>query len=133
MAQNIKKGDRVYVTLAIDPTTFPSAAESLYRAVSRGRRLCDLLAGVMADYIKNEFDVDAIIWRNKKYLGASSLLPSEKHLRDVIGWGETFYPKDFQAPPTPKRSVDEPRWWHLDSAEKLTTGRCIATPWTTQS
>jgi len=111
---------RVYVTIAIDPTTFPSGAEGLCRAVTRGRRLCDLLARVMANYTKNEFDVDAIIWKNRKYLGASALLPSEKHLRDVIAWGETFYPKDFQAPPTPERSVDEPQWWPLDTCENLT-------------
>ena len=111
---------RVYVTLAIDPTTFPPAVENFYRAATRGRRLCDLLAKAMANYIKNEFDVDAIIWKNKKYLGASALLPSEKHLRDVISWGETFYPKDFQAPLTPVRPADQPRWRRLDTAEKVT-------------
>lgn len=114
---------RVYVTMAIDPTTFPSLVEGIFRAATGGRRLCDLLARVMANYIKNEFDVDAIIWKNKKYLGTSGLLPSEKHLRDVIEWGKTFYPRDFQAPPTPERAVDEPRWWPLDSLENLTPGK----------
>lgn len=114
---------RVYVTMAIDPTTFPSVVEDIYRAVTRGRRLCDLLARVMANYTKNEFDVDAIIWKNRKYLGASSLLPSEHHLRDVIVWGKSFYPKDFHLPPTPERSVDEPQWWPLDTLENLTPGR----------
>ncbi|MFZ0834429.1 MAG: Rieske 2Fe-2S domain-containing protein, partial [Mycobacterium sp.] len=105
------------------PTTFPAVLERLYGAVTGGRRLCDLLARVMANYTKNEFDVDAIIWKNKKYVGASTLLPSEKHLRDVIAWGKTFYPKDFQAPPTPERSVDEPQWWHLDSLENIKPGK----------
>ncbi len=113
---------RVYVTMAIDPTTFPAIVERVFRAVSRGRRLCDLLAKVMANYTKNEFDVDAIIWKNRKYLGASTLLPSEKPLRDVIAWGKTFYPKDFQAPPPSERTADEPRWWPLDTLENLTPG-----------
>ena len=113
---------RVYVTMAIDPTTFPAAVERIFRSASRGRRLCDLLAKVMANYTKNEFDVDAIIWRNRKYLGASALLPSEKPLREVIAWGKTFYPKDFQEPPPPERSADEPQWWPLDALENLTPG-----------
>lgn len=114
---------RVYVTMAMDPTTFPRTVERAYRAITRGRRLCDLLAGVMANYTKNEFDVDAIIWRNKKYLGDSGLLPSEKNLREVIAWGKTFYPRYFQEPPPPERAVSEPRWHPLDAVENLAPGR----------
>ncbi len=113
---------RVYVTMAIDPTTFPVVIERVFQAVTRGRRLCDLLAKVMANYTKNEFDVDAIIWTNRKYVGASGLLPSEKPLRDVIAWGKTFYPKDFQAPPAPERPTGEPRWWPLATVENLAPG-----------
>jgi phenylpropionate dioxygenase-like ring-hydroxylating dioxygenase large terminal subunit len=114
---------RVYVTMAIDPTTFPAWAERLYGTVTRGRRLCDLLARLMANYIKNEFDVDAIIWANKKYVGATTLLPSEKQLREVIRWGKTFYPKDFEAPELPERSSTEPQWWPLDSFENITADK----------
>ena len=114
---------RVYVTMAIDPTTFPGWAERLYGALSGGGRLCDLLARVMANFIQNEFDIDAIIWANKKYIGASSLLPSEKALRDVIAWGKTFYPKDFEAPVMPERLGLEPRWWPLDSLEAIEAGK----------
>ncbi|MCH9668395.1 MAG: Rieske 2Fe-2S domain-containing protein [Actinomycetia bacterium] len=113
---------RVYVTMAIDPTTFPAVVERAFAAVTRGRRLCDLLAKVMANYTKNEFDVDAIIWKNKRYLGTSGLLPSERALRDVIAWGKTFYPRDFQEPAVPQRCTEEPRWWTLDAVENLTPG-----------
>ncbi|QUR65821.1 Rieske 2Fe-2S domain-containing protein [Mycobacterium spongiae] len=114
---------RVYVTMAIDPATFPAAVERVYGAITRGRRLCDLLARIMANYIKNEFDVDAIIWKNKKYLGASALLPSERHLRDVIEWGKTFYPKGFHAPATPERPAEARQWRPLDTLDNVAPGQ----------
>lgn len=114
---------RVYVTMAIDPTTFPSWAEHAFRIVSPNKALCDVLANVMANYIKNEFDVDAIIWANRRYTPNPALLPSEKHLQEVIRWGESFYPKDFEPPeeaPTPEQ---EKRWRTLDAVTNIKPGK----------
>lgn len=113
---------RVYVTMAIDPETFPAWAERAMRRVSPNKALCDVLAGVMANFIKNEFDIDAIIWANKKYRDTPSLLPSEKHLGDVIRWGQTFYPKDFKRPEERVKAPSERRWRDLDALENITSG-----------
>jgi nitrite reductase/ring-hydroxylating ferredoxin subunit len=114
---------RVYVTLAIAPETFPSWAERAFRLVSPKRALCDLLAGVMANYIKNEFDIDAMIWANRKILENPSLLPSEKHLRDVIRWGKSFYPKDFDPAEERAKPEHEKRWQDLDALKNIEPGR----------
>ena len=114
---------RVYVTMAIHPETFPGWAERAFKLVSRERRLCDLLAGVMAGFIKNEFDIDAIIWANKKYRRNPAFLPSEKHMHDVMRWGESFYPKDFEPPVEPSTSPQDRRWEHLDALKNITPGK----------
>jgi nitrite reductase/ring-hydroxylating ferredoxin subunit len=114
---------RVYVTLAIDPTTFPAWAERAFQALFPKRALCDLLASVMANYIKNEFDIDAEIWENKKYLSNPRLLPVEKHLGDVIRWGETFYPKDFVAPAQDVKPPEARQWEYLDDVRNIRAGK----------
>jgi nitrite reductase/ring-hydroxylating ferredoxin subunit len=114
---------RVYVTLAIDPTTFPQWAESAYQRIFPGKKLCDLLARVMANFIRNEFDIDAIIWANKKYVGDGGLLPSEKVLREVIRWGTTFYPKDFEPPIEESKSIEERRWLPLIALDAVAPGK----------
>ena len=114
---------RVYVTMAIHPETFPGWAERAFKLVSPERRLCDLLAGVMAGFIKNEFDIDAIIWANKKYRRNPAFLPSEKHMHDVMRWGESFYPKDFEPPVEPSTSPHDRRWEHLDALKNITPGK----------
>ena len=92
---------RVYVTIALAPDTFPEGAERVFSRLSRGRAIADVAAGVMAGYIQNEFDIDAIIWRHRRYSRSPNLLPSESHLDTVMRWGETFYPPDFDlADPT---------------------------------
>lgn len=48
---------RVYVTMAIDPETFPAWAEKIFQRLFPERALCDVLAHVMANFIKNEFDI----------------------------------------------------------------------------
>jgi phenylpropionate dioxygenase-like ring-hydroxylating dioxygenase large terminal subunit len=114
---------RVYVTMAIDPQTFPAWSERLFQRVFPQRALCDVLAGVMANFIKNEFDIDAIIWTNRKYLADPELLPSEKHLRNVIRWGESFYPKDFQRVEEPTKAPEEKRWEYLDALKNVKAGK----------
>ena len=69
---------RVHVTMAIHPETFPSWAEQAFQRLFPDRTLADALAGVMANYIKNEFDIDAVIWANRKHLPTPALLPSER-------------------------------------------------------
>ena len=103
---------RVHVTMALAPTTFPAWVQKLFARLSLGRSLCDVAAGVMAGYISNEFDIDAIIWANRRHSHHPKLLPSERHLLDVIRWGQTFYP--------PGTVVDEdelvddaPRRWRV--------------------
>ena len=113
---------RVYVTVALDPTTFPEWAERPFQTLFPKHALCDLLAGIMANYIKNEFDVDAMIWKNRKYLRRPTLLPVEKHLGDVIRWGETFYPKDFSPPSEETKPPEEMRWEFLDDVENIKQG-----------
>jgi nitrite reductase/ring-hydroxylating ferredoxin subunit len=100
---------RVYVTVAVDPTTFPRWAERMWAFVSSRRTLCDLLAAWLANYTRNEFDIDAVIWEHRKVLRPPRLLPSEKNLADVMRWGETFYPPDF-APAYDRSPAGEPRW-----------------------
>lgn len=118
---------RVYVTIALSPDTFPQRAEDIFGRLSRGKAMADVTAGVMAGYIQNEFDVDAIIWRNRRYSRSPNLLPSEAHLDTVMRWGESFYPPDFDlADPTKaadETQVTEPLWrvlarlTDLDAAE----------------
>ncbi len=110
---------RVYVTMAIHPETFPAWAERAFRLVSSKRALCDLLASAMANYIKNEFDVDAMIWANRKHLKNPSLLPSEKPLRDVIRWGESFYPEDFRPAEEREKPLQHKRWQDLDALKNI--------------
>lgn len=114
---------RVYVTMAIHPETFPAWSERLIQRFFPQRALCDLLARVMANFIKNEFDIDAIIWANRKYLRHPSLLPSEKHLQKVIRWGESFYPKDFRPAETPVKAPKQKRWRALDALESIKAGK----------
>ena len=109
--------------MAIDPTTFPAWAERAFQALFPKRALCDLLASVMANYIKNEFDIDAEIWENKKYLSNPRLLPVEKHLGDVIRWGETFYPKDFVAPAQDVKPPEARQWEYLDDVRNIRAGK----------
>ena len=110
---------RVHVTMALSPSTFPERAERVFGRLSGGGMLCEALAGVMARYIQNEFDIDAIIWSNRRHSHHPRLLPSEKHLHDVIRWGATFYPPDFevedsvQSPPGPRH------WRVLDRLDVL--------------
>jgi len=111
---------RVYVTIALAPDTFPQWAEQSFSLVARQRRLCDVAAGIMAGYIKNEFDVDAIIWTNRRYTPEPALLPSERHLRDVIRWGESFYPPGFEVV-VPEEPRAEPRWQELGGLQQLDT------------
>lgn len=113
---------RVYVTMALSPDTFPAWAERAVGRVSR-KPLADRLAGVMANFIKNEFDIDAIIWANRKHLPRPGLLPSEKPLANVIRWGETFYPKDFRAPPPHDAAPKDRRWRDLDALANITAGQ----------
>lgn len=82
----------------------------------------DKLAGLMANFIKNEFDIDAIIWANKKYRKRPTLLPSEKHLLQVIRWGESFYPSDFEPPAEQVKSPQEKCWEDLDALKNITPG-----------
>jgi nitrite reductase/ring-hydroxylating ferredoxin subunit len=114
---------RVYVTMAIDPETFPRWAERMFRLVSPNKALCDVLAGVMANFIKNEFDIDAIVWANRKHLPTPGLLPSEKHLRDVIRWGKSFYPQDFVPVQEQHKAGSDKRWQDLDAVDNIRPGR----------
>lgn len=114
---------RVYVTMALAPSTFPAWAERAFGRLSPKRALRDLLAGVMANFIQNEFDIDAIIWSNRKHMPQPGLLPSEKHLQDVIEWGKTFYPKEFQAEEVRPRAQEDKRWMDLDAVDNITPGK----------
>ncbi len=115
---------RVYVTIAMPETTFPKPIEKGFQALTFGqKKLCDISAGVMANYIKNEFDVDAVIWKSRKVSHQYNLLPSEKHLQNVVDWGKTFYPKDFEMPEKPKEKTDDERHWiFLDVASNIKQG-----------
>jgi len=112
---------RVYVTIAMPEHTFPGFVEKGFQALTFGKKkLCEVSAGVMANYIKNEFDVDAVIWKDRKVMHQYNLLPSEKHLQEVIDWGKTFYPKDFVAPEKPAEKSESARQWLvLDDAKNI--------------
>jgi nitrite reductase/ring-hydroxylating ferredoxin subunit len=114
---------RVYVTMALHPETFPPWAERIVQRIYPKRALCDVLAGVMAGFIKNEFDIDAIIWTNRKYLRDPGLLPSEKHMREVIRWGESFYPKDFEPPEAQPKAPQGKQWKPLDDVKNIKPGK----------
>ncbi len=114
---------RVYVTMALSPETFPAWMERAYQRFVPDAHLCDLLCGLMANYIKNEFDVDAVIWKNRKWLPEPRLIASERHLYDVIRWGETFYPRDFRYPEVPVRAEADKRWHYLDQRRALRRDR----------
>jgi phenylpropionate dioxygenase-like ring-hydroxylating dioxygenase large terminal subunit len=77
----------------------------------------------MANFIRNEFDIDAIIWANRKHLTIPSLLPSEKHLDEVIRWGESFYPKNFRRTEERVKAPSEKRWATLDEAKNIKQGK----------
>lgn len=114
---------RVYVTMALSPDTFPASIERLYQKLFPSKYLCDLLCSVMANYIKNEFDVDAVIWKHRKWLKEPRLLNSEAHLYDVIRWGETFYPKDFKYIDPPKKKIENRTWYYMADLEKISTNQ----------
>lgn len=115
---------RVYVTIALPETTFPAWAEKTWQALFRRNKLCESFAGVMAGYIKNEFDVDAVIWNSRKVMHQYGLLRSEQHLQNVIDWGKTYYPKDFQEPPLPAGKAEtDKQWVVLDKARNLRQGK----------
>ncbi|MFT4519681.1 MAG: nitrite reductase/ring-hydroxylating ferredoxin subunit [Halioglobus sp.] len=115
---------RVYVTIGMPATTFPQWAEKTYQTIFRRRRLCESFAGVMAGYIKNEFDVDAVIWNGRKVMHQYGLLRSEQHLQNVIDWGKTFYPSDFEMPPEPQeKPEDEKEWVLLDQSRNIKQGK----------
>jgi nitrite reductase/ring-hydroxylating ferredoxin subunit len=114
---------RVYVTIALSPATFPKWAERVFARFSPKRMLCDVLARVMAGYIQNEFDIDAVIWANRRYTRNPALLPAEKHLHDVIRWGETFYPPDFRCSDPLPRAPGTGSWQTLDSVRQLSPRR----------
>lgn len=124
-----KNRTRVYVTMAMPETTFPSFIEKTYqrltkRLTGKEKKLCDLSAGVLANYIKNEFDVDAVIWKDRKVMHQYNLRPSEQHLQGVVDWGKTFYPKDFIAPPQPADKTDNERQWVvLDDEKNIKQGK----------
>ena len=112
---------RVYVTIALAPTTFPARSERVFALVSRGRTLAGVAAGVMAGYIRNEFDIDATIWSNRRHSHHPRLLPSERHLLDVIRWGRTFYPPGFDVDGENEPSTVPPRWRVLGDLDSLST------------
>jgi nitrite reductase/ring-hydroxylating ferredoxin subunit len=114
---------RVYVTMALHPETFPAWAERAFQRIHPRGALCDVLAGVMAGFIKNEFDIDAIIWTNRKYLRDPALLPSEKHMREVIRWGESFYPKDFEPAEAQPQAPEDKQWKPLDDVKNIKPGK----------
>ncbi len=116
---------RVYVTIALSPDTFPKAIEKTVKAVS-GKQACDVLASIMANYIKNEFDVDRVIWKNRKWLPEPNLIASEKHLAEVIQWGETFYPKEHEYPKEVIKTDEEKQWHPLANIKQLSDSK-IAT------
>jgi nitrite reductase/ring-hydroxylating ferredoxin subunit len=110
---------RVYVTIALAPTTFPAVAQRAFARVTRGRSLCGTAAGIMAGYIANEFDIDRIIWFHRRHSHTPRLLPSEAHLQEVIRWGQTFYPPDFEAVDDIGPAPAPPRWRELDDLDAL--------------
>ena len=110
---------RVYVTMALSPETFPAWAEKIYQTFRPGNHLCDLLCGVMANYIKNEFDVDAVIWENRNWLKEQRLVSSEKHLYNVIKWGEDHYPQGFEYPEEEVKPETEKDWYYLAHVNQL--------------
>lgn len=118
-----ENGTRVYVTIAAHPDTFKPWQEWIYGRLTGGKRLCNWLAGVMCNYTKNEFDVDKIIWENKKYIRDAGLLPGERELRGVMSWGEKFYPKDFRRPELPEKTAEEREWRFLDDAKNIRRGK----------
>ncbi len=116
-------GTRLYVTIGLDPSTLPRWVERIFGWVSPRRALCEILAGIMANFVQNEFHMDAVIWAHKRYQDLN-LLPSEEHLYEVRRWGETFYPKDFEAPVAETKAPEGLQWEYLDelgniSNEKL--------------
>jgi nitrite reductase/ring-hydroxylating ferredoxin subunit len=113
---------RVYVTIALSPDTFPSLVEKTVKAVS-GKQACDILAGIMANYIQNEFDVDAMIWKHRKWLKEPNLIASEKHLANVIKWGETFYPDDYEFPVEIIKSDAEKQWHNIASLSDISDSK----------
>jgi nitrite reductase/ring-hydroxylating ferredoxin subunit len=121
-----KNRTRVYVTMALSPATFPSPMEKMYQRFFPQSHLCDLLCGVMANYIKNEFDVDAIVWKNRKWLREPRLIASERHLYDVIRWGESFYPADHQYPDESATAEKDKQWRPMDDVKYLLRGRAKA-------
>jgi len=104
---------RVYVTMAMPETTFPAFMEKTYQWITRGKKLCDVLTGVMANYIKNEFDVDAVIWKDRRVKQPYNLLAAEQHLQGVVDWGKTFYPPEFTPPPVPAPKAESEKQWQL--------------------
>ena len=110
---------RVYVTMGLAPTTFPDRVQRAFARVSHGRSLCGVAAGVMAGYISNEFDIDRIIWSNRRHSHTPRLLPSEAQLHEVIRWGQTFYPPGFEVLDDTGPADAPPRWRDLDDLAAL--------------
>lgn len=113
---------RVYVTIAMPETTFPTWAEKLFKLVSPKKKLCEVSAGLMANYIKNEFDVDAVIWKHRRVKQPYNLLSSEQHLQEVVDWGKTFYPSDFVEPTLQSIQQTEKAWHVLDVENNIKVG-----------
>ncbi len=114
-------GTRLYVTIAVDPETFPKWAEKIFGWVSPKHALCDVLARILANFVQNEFHADSVIWANKRFQNLN-LLPVEKFLDDVRSWGETFYPKDFEPPVVEEKASDQMEWEYLDDVANITQG-----------
>ncbi len=113
-------GTRLYVTIGLDPETFPAWAERAFKLISPKRTLCEILAGIMANFVQNEFHMDAVIWANKRYQDLK-LLPSEEHLYEVRSWGKKFYPKDFEPPIAETKPPEGMRWEQLDEVGNITS------------
>ena len=113
-----ENGTRLYVTIAVNPDTWPKWLEKLFSLVSPKKMICDIQAAIMASFVQNEFHMDAVIWANKRYQNLN-LLPSEKVLNDVRKWGETFYPKDFIRPEPVKKPEEEKDWAYLDDVKNI--------------
>jgi len=113
---------RLYVTIGLDPSTLPRWAERIFGWFSPGRTLCEVLAGIMANFVENEFHMDAVIFANKRYQDLN-LLPSEEHLYEVRRWGETFYPKDFEAPVAETKPPEGMRWVRLDEVGNISNDK----------
>ena len=106
------------ITLAVNPDTYPKWVEKIFKFISFGHALCDVQATIMANFVQNEFHMDAVIWYNKRYQNLN-LLPSEKHLQEVRDWGENFYPKDFVKPVLKHKSEEEKQWAYLDDVSNI--------------